>query len=35
VQGKFAANEWLDVVISERDEKAVGEIVYLVSEGAV
>ena len=24
VQGKFAANEWVDVVISEREERAVG-----------
>ena len=34
VRGKFAANEWLDAVISERDEKAVGEVVELVSTGA-
>jgi threonylcarbamoyladenosine tRNA methylthiotransferase MtaB len=35
VRGKFEANEWLDVVISERDEKTVGEVVELVSTGAV
>jgi threonylcarbamoyladenosine tRNA methylthiotransferase MtaB len=35
VREKFAANEWLDVVISERDEKTVGEVVELVSTGAV
>ena len=35
VQGKFAPNAWLNVVISERDEKTVGEMVNLVSAVAV
>jgi threonylcarbamoyladenosine tRNA methylthiotransferase MtaB len=35
VQGKIAANEWLDVVISERDEKAVGEVVTFASAAAL
>jgi threonylcarbamoyladenosine tRNA methylthiotransferase MtaB len=35
VRGKFAANEWLDVMISERDEGVLGEPVTFVSVGAV
>jgi threonylcarbamoyladenosine tRNA methylthiotransferase MtaB len=35
VRGKFAANEWLDVMISERDEGVLGQPVTFVSVGAV
>jgi len=35
VRGKFAANTWLDVVISEHDEGVLGEPVTFESVGAV
>ena len=35
VRGKFAANEWLDVMISERDEGVLGVPVTFVGVGAV
>jgi threonylcarbamoyladenosine tRNA methylthiotransferase MtaB len=35
VRGKFAANAWLDVMISERSEGVLGEPVTFVSVGAV
>jgi threonylcarbamoyladenosine tRNA methylthiotransferase MtaB len=35
VRGKFAANEWLNVVISERDEKTAGQIVTFASAAAL
>jgi threonylcarbamoyladenosine tRNA methylthiotransferase MtaB len=34
VQRKFAANEWLDVMIAEREEKIVGETVSLSTASA-
>jgi threonylcarbamoyladenosine tRNA methylthiotransferase MtaB len=35
VRGKYAANAWLDVMISERNEGVLGEPVTFVSVGAV
>jgi tRNA A37 methylthiotransferase MiaB len=34
VQRKFAVNEWVDVVIAEREEKIVGETVSFSSASA-
>jgi hypothetical protein len=35
VQRKFAANEWVDVMITEREEKIVGETVSFSTASAV